>query len=241
MIILPAIDLLDGKCVRLYKGDYNKDEVVAKDALKTALSFKESGAAWLHMVDLNGAKDGGNANFSIIKQVAAGSGLKVETGGGIRDLTAIEKHLNAGVSRVILGSAALKNPGLVKEAVKQFSGESVAVGIDAKSGFVMTEGWLKSSKVHYLDLAAAMADMGVKYIIYTDIDKDGTLEGANLQQLKELSQKVNVNIIASGGVKDIGDIKAIKALNLYGAICGQSIYKGTLSLTEAISVAGVQI
>lgn len=239
MVILPAIDLLDGNCVRLYKGEYNSSEKVAENALDTALMFKNSGAKWLHTVDLNGAKGHKSVNFDIIKELATSSGLNIETGGGIRSLKIAEKYLNAGVKRIILGSAAVKNPELVSSAIKEFSAESVAVGIDAVNGYVKTEGWLEKSDIFYVDLAKKMQDLGVKYIIFTDISKDGTLEGANIKMLKILAQSIDINIIASGGIRDLNDIKKIKELNLYGAICGKSLYKGTLELDKAIKIANV--
>ena len=239
MVILPAIDLLDGNCVRLYKGEYNSSEKVAENALDTALMFKNSGAKWLHTVDLNGAKGHKSVNFDIIKELATSSGLNIETGGGIRSLKIAEKYLNAGVKRIILGSAAVKNPELVSSAIKEFSAESVAIGIDAVNGYVKTEGWLEKSDIFYVDLAKKMQDLGVKYIIFTDISKDGTLEGANIKMLKILAQSIDINIIASGGIRDLNDIKKIKELNLYGAICGKSLYKGTLELDKAIKIANV--
>lgn len=234
MIIFPAIDLLDGNCVRLYKGGYDSSEIVAGDALQTAVLFREQGAKWLHTVDLNGAKGDSGFNFKIIENIVKSSGLNVETGGGIRTLDIAKKYINAGVKRIILGSAALKNPSLVEECIKEFSAEAVAVGIDAINGFVQTEGWLKSSNVFYIDLAKKMQDAGVKYIIFTDIARDGTLEGANVKMLEILSKSIECNIVASGGINDINDIKALRKLNLYGAICGKSLYKGTLDLNKAI-------
>lgn len=237
MIIFPAIDLLDGKCVRLYKGGYDTNEVVAGNALDTALLFKEKGAKWLHTVDLDGAKGNYGKNFSIIEQLAKDSGLDVQTGGGIRDIERAKRYIGAGVKRIILGSAAVKNPKLIDQCLKEFSAEAVAVGIDALSGTVRTEGWLENSEISYTDLALDMEKMGVKYIILTDISKDGTLGGANTEMLESLSKTVKCSIIASGGIKDIEDIKKIKELNLYGAICGKSLYKETLDLKEAILVA----
>ena len=237
MIIFPAIDLLDGNCVRLYKGGYDSSEIVAGDALETAQLFKEQGAKWLHTVDLNGAKGQTGANFDIIKKLARQSGLNVETGGGIRTIETAKKYIDAGVKRIILGSAALKTPELVEMCIKQFTSEAVAVGIDAVNGYVQTEGWLKGSSVFYVDLAKKMQDAGVKYIIFTDIARDGTLEGANTKMLSILAKSINCNITASGGIKDIKDIKAVKKLDLYGAICGKSLYKGTLDLKKAIELA----
>ncbi len=236
MIILPAIDIKDRQCVRLYKGDFDTVHRVADSPLDTALSFRAAGADWIHMVDLDGAKDGEKRNADIFLQVAKESGLKVELGGGIRDMQTLEYYFNGGISRCILGSAALKNPDLVKEAVAEY-GHRIAVGIDALNGFVATEGWLDVSNVPYLELAKRMEDMGVQVLIFTDISKDGTLTGPNLEQLCALRDAVDCHVIASGGIHQIGDIDDCKAAKLDGAICGKSLYSGTLSLKEAIEHA----
>ena len=240
MIILPAIDIKDGKCVRLVKGDYATAHQVAESPYDTAAAFRAAGAAWIHMVDLDGAKEGKPVNTEIFERVAKESGLKVEVGGGIRHMKNIEQFLEKGISRVILGSVAVKNPDLVKEAVKEF-GEKIAVGIDAKNGMVATEGWLEKSDVTYTDLALAMEDAGVRTIIYTDISRDGTLTGVNTEQLGNLNRTVSCNIIASGGVSSIVDIENCIDLNLYGCICGKAVYTGALNLMEAIGKAGEQI
>lgn len=240
MIILPAIDIKDGKCVRLVKGDYATAHQVAESPYDTAAAFRAAGAAWIHMVDLDGAKEGKPVNTEIFERVAKESGLKVEVGGGIRNMKTIEQFLEKGISRVILGSVAVKNPDLVKEAVKEF-GEKIAVGIDAKNGMVATEGWLEKSDVTYTDLALAMEDAGVRTIIYTDISRDGTLTGVNTEQLENLNRTVSCNIIASGGVSSIVDIENCIDLNLYGCICGKAVYTGALNLAEAIGKAGEQI
>lgn len=236
MIILPAIDIKDGNCVRLFKGDFNTVEKVAADYMETARSFEKAGASWIHTVDLDGAKQGKPVNTEIFTDIAKNTGLKVELGGGIRTLDTVEKYLSAGISRVILGSIALKDPQIVKDAVKEY-GDRIAVGIDAVNEMVAVEGWLDSSSVNYIDLAKEMEAIGVKYIIFTDISKDGTLSGVNLDQLGKLSKSVSCNVIASGGVHTIDDIKGCKALNLYGTICGKSLYKGTLDLAEAVKTA----
>lgn len=238
MIILPAIDIKDGNCVRLFKGDFSTAEKVAADYMETAKGFEKAGASWIHMVDLDGAKEGRPVNTQIYKDVAKKTSLKVEVGGGIRNIDTIRQYLSMGISRVIIGSAALKNPELVKEAVLNFGSEKIAVGIDSKNGMVATEGWLESSDVHYIQLAKEMIKIGVRYFIVTDISKDGTLSGVNALQLKELSEAVGdaCNIIASGGVHTIEDIIACKKLGLYGTICGKSIYKGTLDLREAVRI-----
>ncbi len=238
MVILPAIDIKDGNCVRLFKGDYGTVEKVAESYMDTARSFEAAGSQWIHMVDLDGAKDATQQNKEIFLDVAKSTGLKVEVGGGIRTLDTVEMYLSGGISRVIIGSAAVKNPQLVKDAVKEY-GERIAVGIDAKNGYVATEGWLETSDVYFTELAKAMSDIGVKYMIFTDISKDGTLSGVNAQQLKEINECCPANIIASGGVHTIEDIKICKELGLYGTICGKSIYSGSLDLKEAVELAKV--
>ncbi len=239
MIILPAIDIQNGNCVRLYQGDFSTAQKVADSPLETALHFREAGANWIHMVDLDGARTGDMTNAAIFLEVAKYSGLKVELGGGIRTLDTISYYLEQGISRVILGSAAVKDPSLVRQAVQEF-GEQVAVGIDAREEMVATEGWLDTSTIHYLDLAKRMEETGVKYIIFTDIAKDGTLSGSNLKQLSAINQTVSCQIIASGGIRDLADIRACKDLNLYGVICGKSIYSGSLALSDAVKMAGEQ-
>ncbi|MCI6888790.1 MAG: 1-(5-phosphoribosyl)-5-[(5-phosphoribosylamino)methylideneamino]imidazole-4-carboxamide isomerase [Ruminococcus sp.] len=236
MIILPAIDIKDGNCVRLFKGDFSTVEKVAADYLETAKSFEAAGAKWIHMVDLDGAKEGKPVNAKIYTDVAEKTNLKVEVGGGIRNLETIQEYLNMGISRVILGSVALKNPELVSDAVDKFGSEKIVVGIDAVNEMVATEGWLESSDVNYIDLANKMIETGVKYFIFTDISKDGTLSGVNVQQLKKLADATygKCNIIASGGVHTMDDIVVCKEMGLYGTICGKSIYKGTLDLREAV-------
>ena len=234
MIILPAIDIKDGDCVRLVRGDYGTAHKVAEDYMKTAQSFVQAGAEWIHMVDLDGAKDAKPVNTDIFLDVAKNTPLKVEVGGGIRTMDTMEMYLSGGVSRVILGSVALKNPNLVETAVKEY-GEQIAVGIDAKNGFVAVEGWLDSSTVDYISLAKEMVKMGVKTIIFTDISKDGTLSGVNQEQLKALHDAVDCQIVASGGVHTMADIIACNEMGLYGTIAGKSIYQGTLNLAEAIT------
>lgn len=233
MIILPAIDLKDGNCVRLQRGDYNSVHKVAEDAQATAVKFKNDGAEWLHMVDLDGAKDKTLKNAEIILSTAKSCDLKVEVGGGIRDLKSIEYYLENGISRVIIGSAAVKDPDLVKEAVKRY-GDKIAVGLDARNGKVAVEGWLDTTDVNYIELAKKMEDMGVKYLIFTDISKDGMLSGPNIMELYELSKAVSCNIIASGGVSNLDDVKDLYNLDLYGVICGKALYTGDLSLHKAV-------
>lgn len=236
MIILPAIDIKDGNCVRLLKGEFDTVHKVAEDPIKTAYEFKEKGAEYIHMVDLDGALSGVRKNRDIFISVAKESGLPVEVGGGIRDIKAIEDYLCKGISRVILGSSALRDNELVKYAVKNYP-DNIAVGIDAKNGKVSVDGWLNTSDTDYIEFAKRMEDIGVKYIIFTDISKDGTLSGPNIEQLKALKASVSCNIIASGGIKDINNIRDLMKTGCYGAICGKSIYSGTLDLAEAVRVS----
>lgn len=235
MIVLPAIDIKDGNCVRLQRGDYNTVEKVAESPFDTAERFKKAGAQWMHMVDLDGAKDGTTQNKDLILDVAKNSGLLVEVGGGIRDMKTLEMYLNGGIHRAILGSAAVKNPSFVKEAVAVY-GDKIAVGIDAKDEMVYAEGWTDQSTVHYIELAKRMEDIGVQYIIFTDIRQDGMLSGPNLVQLDELKSAVSCHIIASGGVASLKDILNIAALQVYGAITGRAIYTGDLDLAAAVEV-----
>lgn len=236
MIILPAIDILGGRCVRLTQGEYGTAEQVAEDPLETARSFESDGAKFIHMVDLDGAKYGSRRNSEIYEKVAKKVQIPIEVGGGIRDMDTIDYYISKGIERVIIGSAALKNPELVKRAVDKYHGR-IAVGIDALDGKVKTSGWLENSDTDYIELAKAMKNIGVEYIIFTDISKDGTLSGPNYEQLQKLSEAVDVNIIASGGIRDIENIRRLTEMKLFGAICGKSIYSGSLSLKEAIEVA----
>lgn len=241
MIILPAIDIKDGSCVRLLKGDFATVHKVADSYMETAKSFEEAGAGWIHMVDLDGAKEGKPVNSDIYLDVAENTALKVEVGGGIRSLETAEYYISNGISRVILGSVALKNPQIVIDAVKEY-GDKISVGIDAKNGIVAAEGWLEDSQVNYINLALEMIKAGVKNIIFTDISKDGTLSGVNIEQLTALKNAAGdmCGITASGGVRNIDDIRACKRIGLYGAICGKSLYSGTLDLREAIEAAEKQ-
>lgn len=226
---------MSGKPVRLYKGDFSTAHQVASDAFETAMSFVKCGAEWIHMVDLDGSLKKERVNSEVFITVAKETPLKVEVGGGIRTMGDIDFYVNNGISRVILGSVALKNPELVKEAVKEF-GDMIAVGIDAKNGYAATEGWTEGSDVYFTDLAKRMEDIGVKTIIFTDISKDGTLSGPNIKQLVEINEAVSCNITASGGITDLNDIIALRNEGLYGAICGKSLYDGTLALMDAIGV-----
>lgn len=235
MIIFPAIDIIDGKPVRLLRGDFATAEQVAEDVLSTAKQFARVGCTWVHMVDLDGSLQKKPVNADPILQVVEHASLKVEVGGGIRTMEDIAFYLDRGVDRVILGSVALKNPELVQQAVDAY-GDKIAVGIDAKQGMVATEGWTEDSKMDFIDLAKAMEKMGVATIIYTDIGRDGTLSGPDVQGLDRLNKAVSCNVIASGGVTTITDILVMKDKKMYGTICGKCIYKKTLDLREAVGI-----
>ncbi len=234
MIILPAIDIIDQAPVRLYQGDYDKKEVVGKSVLEIARMFEKAGAEYIHLVDLDGAKEGEKKNAALICQVAQAVQVPCEVGGGIRTMDDISFYLDQGLSRVILGTAAIHNPDLLKEAIQKY-GDKIAVGMDCKNGIVCGSGWLEDSEYNYLDFAKKMEAMGVSTLIFTDISKDGTLMGPNLEMLKELKKTVSMNITASGGIRDLTHIQALKQLDLYGAITGKAIYADTLDLKEAIA------
>ncbi|MFR9288508.1 MAG: 1-(5-phosphoribosyl)-5-[(5-phosphoribosylamino)methylideneamino]imidazole-4-carboxamide isomerase [Clostridium paraputrificum] len=235
MIIIPAIDIIDGKPVRLYQGDYNKKEIVAKDVLDTSKNFEYLGAQWIHLVDLDGAKKGELVNLNVIIEIAQTLSIPVEVGGGIRTFEDIKYLIDNGVSRVILGTSAMEDEKLLNKALREY-GEKIAVGIDCKDGYVCGRGWLQKSSIHYIEFAKRLEKLGVKNIIVTDISKDGTLEGPNIEMLNELKKEVCMDITASGGIRDVSNIKALKEIDVYGAITGKAIYAKTLSLEEAIKV-----
>ena len=237
MRVLPAIDLKDGQCVRLKKGDYGTAHKVAEDPVETARGFLSAGAALIHMVDLDGAKDGSHANYDVVRRVIAETGAAVELGGGVRTMADVEAVLALGVTRVIIGSAAVKHPAFVREAVEQY-GDNIAVGIDALSGTVRTEGWLNDSGEDYLTFAKQMEAFGVRTIIFTDIDKDGMLEGPNFEQLGALRAAVSCGIVASGGVSTLEDIIRLRDAGIDEAIAGKAVYTGALDLRRAIEEAG---
>ncbi|MBE6051304.1 MAG: 1-(5-phosphoribosyl)-5-[(5-phosphoribosylamino)methylideneamino]imidazole-4-carboxamide isomerase [Clostridium sp.] len=240
MIIIPAIDIIDGKPVRLYQGDYSKKEIVAEDILETAKTFENFGAEYIHLVDLDGAKAGRLVNGEVIIKVANTLNVPVEVGGGIRNYETIEYLINNGVSRVILGTSAMEDESLVKKAVESFQ-DKIAVGIDCKNGYAYGRGWLEESSLYYIDFAKKLKSIGVKNVIVTDISKDGTLEGPNVEMLKKLKDEVDINITASGGIRDISNIKELRDMDLYGAITGKAIYSNTLSLSEAIKLSKGEI
>lgn len=235
MIIIPAIDIINKKPVRLYQGDYNKKEIVGESVLELAKMFEVKGAQYLHLVDLDGAKEGSLINQQVIVEVAKALSIPVEIGGGIRTMEAISYYLDNGISRVILGTSAMENPSFLEEALTKY-GDKIAVGIDCKDEYAYGRGWLSASKLHYIEFAKQLEQKGVKTIIVTDISKDGTLSGPNVEMLKKLKKEVRMDIVASGGIKDIKDIEALKAIHVYGAITGKAMYHQTLSLEEAIAL-----
>lgn len=236
MNIFPAIDLYDKKAVRLYKGNYNEMTVYSDNPIEIAYDFEKNGAKFIHMVDLEGAKNGTTPNIEIVKEVATKTSLFVEIGGGIRNLETVEKYLNAGVSRVILGTSAVTDEDFLKEAISKY-GDKIAVGADVKDGYIAIKGWIEKSEYSLDEFLSKMQKLGVKTIICTDISKDGAMRGTNLELYKELSQKYSLDIVASGGVSTIDDIKALRKMNLYGAIIGKAYYTGAIDLKEAIEVA----
>lgn len=239
MIILPAIDLKDGKVVRLYKGDFDTVHQVADDPVATARAFYDAGARYIHMVDLDGAKDGKRRNGDIVQSVAQ-VGLRVELGGGLRTMADIEAVFERGVYRAVIGSAAVSDRKLVADAVARFGADRIAVGIDTQNGKVKTAGWLEDSGLDYLQFARKMEDLGVRNIIFTDIDTDGTLGGPALERLTELKNAVACRITASGGVANNEDIRNLKALDMYGVIVGKAYYAGTIDLAQAVKDGGAQ-
>lgn len=236
MIILPAVDIIDGKAVRLLKGDYNEKTVYGDDPLEFAEKFKKAGANYIHIVDLEGAKSGGTPNFGTIKRIIEKSGLFCEIGGGIRDIETIEKYINAGASRVILGTAAAEKPEFLKEAVRKFGGK-IAVGADLKDGYIAVKGWTRKTDITAKKFFNDLSRIGVKTVICTDISKDGAMQGTNVGLYKELSAEFDIDIIASGGVSSLKDIKALKDLGVCGAIIGKAYYSGAIKIEDALEVA----
>ncbi len=236
MLIYPAIDLYGGKAVRLFKGDYEQMTVYNDNPLLVALDFKLCGATHIHTVDLEGAKDGTTPNIDVVIDIKQKTGLFVEIGGGIRNMDTVDRYIAAGIDRVILGTAAVKEPQFVADAVKKY-GEKIAVGIDIKDGFVAIKGWTETSSLDAFDFCQRMQDIGVKTVICTDISKDGAMQGTNHELYKELSERFSIDIIASGGVSSIEDVKRLTAQKLHGAIIGKAYYTGAIDLSSAIEVA----
>ena len=234
MIILPAIDIYEGKAVRLFKGDYSKMTVYSEHPEEIGADFARCGAEWVHIVDLEGARSGETPNLSVISGIIYSCGLKAEVGGGIRSMAVIEEYLNAGVSRVVLGTAAVNDPQLLDEAVRHF-GEKIAVGVDIKNGYVAIKGWTEKSSVKAMDFCKDLQERGVSTIVCTDISRDGAMKGANIELYRKMSSKLDLNIVASGGVSSEGDVKALREAGLYGAIIGKAYYTGAVDLAKILS------
>ena len=238
MILFPAIDLLGGQCVRLTKGDYNAVTVYNSSPANQAEQFAKAGAAWLHVVDLDGAKSGQPVNIEAVRAIRRSARLKIQLGGGIRTIAAIDAWLSAGIDRVILGTIALRDPQLVRDACRVFPGR-IAVGIDSKEGFVAAEGWLEDSHITALELAKLFADSGVSVLIHTDISRDGLKTGLNIQSCIDIAKASHLPVIASGGLANLDDVRAAKAASskgVLGAIAGRALYDGSLDLKEALAV-----
>ena len=236
MLIFPAIDLYDGKAVRLYKGDYAQMTVYSENPPEIAEAFYKTGAGCLHLVDLEGAKTGETPNLETIKRIREAAPLFVEVGGGVRSMEVVERYLNAGIDRVILGTAAVTEPAFLREAVETYK-ERIAVGVDIKDGRVAIRGWTEKSALDAFDFCWELQNIGVQTVICTDISKDGAMQGTNRVLYGELSKAFSLNIVASGGVSTLDDVKALRALNLYGAIIGKAYYTGAIDLREALEAA----
>lgn len=236
MNIFPAIDLFGGQAVRLYKGDYNQMTVYNPDPAAVAADFAACGAEFIHMVDLEGAKNGTTPNLETVCRIKSQTGLFCQVGGGIRSMEVVDRYLEAGIDRVILGTAAVANPEFAKAAAEKW-GEKIAIGADIKDGFVAVKGWTEKSELTAEEFCLNMQKIGIRTVICTDISKDGAMQGTNHDLYRTLSQKLNMQIIASGGVSSIEDIKRLRSIDLYGAIIGKAYYTGAIDLKEAIEVA----
>ena len=236
MLIYPAIDLFEGKAVRLLRGDYAQMTVYSEHPEEIALDFAAQGASRIHLVDLEGAKSGETPNFDTVLRIKKTSGLFCEIGGGVRNMEVIARYLDAGIDRVILGTAAVTQPGFVAEAAAKY-GEKIAVGVDVKDGYVAVKGWTEKSEEEAFAFCSRMNDIGVRTLICTDISRDGAMQGTNLNLYRELSQSLGMQIIASGGVSSMDDVRALAAMDIHGAIIGKAYYTGAIQLREAIEVA----
>ena len=236
MIIFPAIDLYKGCAVRLFKGNYNEMTVYSENPSEIAADFAKNGATHIHVVDLEGAKTGETPNIDIISQITQKFGLFTEVGGGIRSMETIDKYISSGVSRVILGTAAVTEKGFVEKAIAKY-GNKIAVGVDIKDGYVAIHGWTEKSEIAAMDFCNQMQNIGVDNIICTDISKDGAMKGTNHELYRELAQRFSLKITASGGVSSIDDVKKLSELGIYGAIIGKAYYTGAISINEALEVA----
>ncbi len=233
MIIFPAIDILDGQCVRLIQGDYNQESVYSNSPVDMAKQWEEKGAEFIHIVDLDGAKSGNSTNKDIIQKIAQTVNIPVQVGGGIRSLEIIDAHTNNGVNRVIIGTAAIQDPEFLKAAVEKY-GDKIVVSLDARNGFIATDGWTDTSEVKALDLVKDLEKIGVKTIVYTDIAKDGMLQGPNLDEQQVINEATTIDVIASGGVTTKEDVENLQALNMYGAIIGKALYDGKLEFESVV-------
>jgi len=234
MIIFPAIDLLDGKCVRLIQGDYNQEVVYSDSPVEMAKEWEAKGADFIHIVDLNGAKSGESVNKTIIEKMAKAVSIPVQVGGGVRSIETIENYIKSGVDRAIIGTAAINDKEFLREAVKRFA-DHLVVSVDARNGYVATEGWTDTSDVKALDLVIELESMGVKTIVYTDIAKDGMLEGPNLDEQAAINRATSIDVIASGGITTPQDITNLEELNIYGAIIGKALYDGKLDFEKLMT------
>lgn len=234
MILFPAIDIRDGKCVRLTQGDYSKEKIYSDSPAAMAAQWEQQGAEYIHTVDLDGAKSGKSQNLAYIREIAEKTAIPVQVGGGIRSLQIIEQYMQAGVARVIIGTAAINDKAFLKEAVKLF-GDGIAVSIDARKGYVATDGWTETSTVKAIDLVRELEEIGVSTIVYTDIMKDGMLQGPNFEELEAINQATSMDVIASGGISSKADIDRLKTLDLYGAIIGKALYDGTIDFREVMA------
>ncbi|WP_313235360.1 1-(5-phosphoribosyl)-5-[(5-phosphoribosylamino)methylideneamino]imidazole-4-carboxamide isomerase [Sporosarcina ureae] len=233
MILFPAIDIRDGKCVRLIQGDYAQEIIYNDSPTNMAQEWQNQGAEYIHVVDLDGAKTGNSANKQAIEAIAKSVSVPVQVGGGIRNMEIVDSHIENGVARVIIGTAAIQDPEFLKKAVEKY-GDKIAVSIDARNGLVATDGWTETSDVKAVDLLQDLAEIGVKTVVYTDIMKDGMLQGPNFEELKIMDDASSIDIIASGGVSTEEDIKKLAAEDMYGAIIGKALYEGNLSLKKLL-------
>ena len=236
MIIFPAIDIVGGKAVRLFKGDYNQMTVYNEDPSAVASDFEAAGATHIHLVDLEGAKNGDTPNIETVKKIRETTNLFIEIGGGIRNMETVEKYFSVGVDRCILGTAAVNDEAFLKATVEKY-GDKIAVGVDIKDGFVAIKGWLEKSQFTGLEFCEKMQTLGVSCIICTDVSKDGAMKGTNLPLYREMSQKFSMNITASGGVSSLQDVKALRNMDIYGCIIGKAYYTGAIDLKEALEAA----
>ena len=244
MLVVPAIDLKDGLCVRLYKGNMKEVTVYSKDPCEVALKWEQMGAKYLHLVDLDGAVAGSPKNLEAIKEIIFQINIPVQLGGGIRSLETIEYYLNLGLTRLIIGTAALKNPKLIKNAVEKFGSDTIVLGLDSTSGKVAVDGWETVAEKSALEFGKEMKEMGLERVIYTDTLRDGTLEGLNIEGIKEMAEKTGLKVIASGGVAGLEDVKKVKeiqGIGVEGLIIGKALYTGDIDLREALRIAGGEL